>query len=185
MIIDPDKLIAVLQTAALGVAGLFVVLFVNSFFSRRISLNYEVRARRYIARKSYNLVFYFFFHAVMAIALVQMGAVVIWAGVLMGMGIVSDFVQAVLFAGSCYTTLGIVSDIAQDHWRLMPILIALSGIFSLALSTANVVGMAPMYRKAWFAKHARRVREILEAEHLDPTEVGLGYLVEDDIDRRS
>ena len=185
MTLIPDNVIAVLETAALGVAGLFLVLAMNSFFSRRISLKYEVRARRYIARKRYNFALYFFFHAVLSIVLVQIGAIVIWAGVLMGMGIVPDVVQALLFAGSCYTTLGFVSDIAQDHWRLMPILIAISGIFSLALSTANVVGMAPMYRKAWFAKHARRVREILEAEHLDPTEVGLGYLVEDDIDRRS
>ena len=176
----PDNVIAVLQTAVLGVAGLFLVLSVNSFFSRRISLKYEVRTRRAIARKHYNLALYFFFHAVMSIALVQMGAIAIWGGVLLGMGIVPDIVQALLFAGSCYTTLGIVSDIAQDHWRLMPILIAISGIFSFALSTATVVGMSPLYRKAWFAKHARHVREILETEHLDAEEVGLGYLAEEE-----
>ena len=185
MTLIPDNVIAVLETAALGVAGLFLVLAVNSFFSRRISLKYEVRARRYIARKRYNFALYFFFHAVLSIVLVQIGAIVIWAGVLMGMGIVPDVVQALLFAGSCYTTLGFVSDIAQDHWRLMPILIAISGIFSLALSTANVVGMAPLYRKAWFAKHARHVRALMQAENVDPAEVGLAFLIEEEDGPRS
>lgn len=179
----PDNVIEVLETAALGVAGLFLVLSVNSFFSRRISLKYEVRARRSIARQHYNRALYFFFHAVMSIALVQMGAIAIWGAVLMVMGIVPDIVPALLFAGSCYTTLGIVSDIAKDHWRLVPILIAISGIFSFALSTATVVGMAPLYRKAWFAKHAKHVRGLLVAEHVDPDEVGLGFLVEEEGDR--
>lgn len=176
----PDNVIAVLESTAVGAAGLFAVLVLNAFFSRRISLKYEVRARRYMARHRYNLALYFFFHAVVGLAFVQLGAIGLWAVLLRVIGIVPDTVQALLFAGSCYTTVGIVSDIAKDHWRLLPIVIAVSGIFSFALSTANVVGMAPLYRKAWFAKHARHVRVLLEAEHVDPNEVGLAFLFDED-----
>jgi hypothetical protein len=176
----PDSAIALLETTALGVTGMFVTLVFNAFFSRRISLRYEVRARRSMARQQYNRALYFFFHAVVGLAIVQVGAIVIWAALLRAFGVVDDMLQALLFAGSCYTTVGILSDIATVHWRLLPIFIAVSGIFSFALSTANVVGMAPLYRKAWFSKHARRVRDLLEAEHVDADEVGLTFLVEEE-----
>lgn len=176
----PDRLLSLLETTAVGGAGLFAVLVFNAFFSRRISLHYEVRVRRCLAHRQYDRGLYFFFHAVVGLAFVQLGAIGIWAGLLRAIGIVPDVVQALLFAGSCYTTVGIVSDIATEHWRLLPIVIAVSGIFSFALSTANVVGMAPLYRKVWFAKHAKRVRGLLAAEHVDPTEVGLAFLFEEE-----
>ena len=176
----PDNVVNILQTTALGIAGLFAVLVFHAFFSRRISLKYEVRARRHIARRQYNVALYFFFHAVVALALVQIGAIVMWAALMRAVGIVPDWTQALLFAGSCYTTVGIVSDIATEHWRLLPIVIAVSGIFSFSLSTANILGMAPLYRKAWFAKHGRRVRFLLESQHVDPAEVGLAFLIEEE-----
>lgn len=178
----PDKVITLLETAAVGGMGLFAVLVFNAFFSRRIALRYEVRARRCLAHRHFDRGLYFFFHAVVGLAFVQLGAIALWAGLLHTIGVVPDIVQALLFAGSCYTTVGIVSDIAPEHWRLLPIVIAVSGIFSFALSTANVVGMAPLYRKLWFAKHAKRVRVLLAAEHVDPNEVGLAFLVEDDVE---
>lgn len=176
----PVHVTDILETTAVGLFGLFVSLVLNAFFSRRISLKYEVRARRAIARKRYNWALYFFFHAVVALAIVQIGAIVVWALLLRGIGVVPDMHEALLFAGSCYTTVGILSDVATAQWRLLPILIAVSGIFSFALSTANVLSMAPLYRKAWFAKHARHVRGLLAAEHVDPHEVGLAFLVDEE-----
>ena len=180
----PLNVTDILETTAVGLFGLFVSLVFNAFFSRRISLRYEVRARRAIGRKHYSWALYFFFHAVVALAMVQIGAIVIWATLLRVIGVVPDIHEALLFAGSCYTTVGILSDIAPQQWRLLPILIAVSGIFSFALSTANVIGMAPLYRRAWFAKHAKHVRGLLVAEHVDPKEVDLAFLFEEDGDRR-
>ena len=181
----PANVTDILETTAVGLLGLVASLVLNAFFSRRISLKYEVRARRAIARKHYNTALYFFFHAVVALALVQIGAIVVWAVLLRVLGVVQGMHEALLFAGSCYTTVGILSDIATEQWRLLPILIAVSGIFSFALSTANVLSMAPLYRRAWFAKHAKHVRGLLVAEHVDPHEVGLAFLVEEkEVDRR-
>lgn len=181
----PVNVFDVLQTTALGVFGMFASLLLNAFFSRRIALKYEVWARRSIGRKHYNRALYFFFLAVVSLAIVQVGAIVVWAILLRLMNVVPDMLQALLFAGSCYTTVGILSDIAAEHWRLLPIFIAVSGIFSFALSTANVVSMAPLYRRAWFAKHAKHVRGLLVAEQLDPHEVGLAFLIEEEDDRRA
>ena len=164
-------LVELSQTPALGLAGLFIVLWLNVFFIRRVSLGYEVRARGLIARRAYNRVFFAFFLAVTYLALTQLGAITLWTVLLRTFDVVADPIRALLFAGSCYTTVGIVSDIASERWRLLPIFIAISGIFSFALSTTTVLNMAPLFRRAWFGKHATLVLSALEARGIDLAEV--------------
>lgn len=167
MLLTEDQLVSLLQTTTLGLAGLFVVLWFNSFFIRRIAVRYEIRVRRSLARQAYNRALFSFFVSVSYLAMVQLGAIVFWALALLTFGVVGDPVRSLLFAGSCYTTVGIVSDIASEHWLLLPIFIAVSGIFSFALSTATVINMTPLFRRAWFTKHAKRIRAMVEAEGID------------------
>lgn len=148
-------------------AGLFVVLWFNSFFIRRIAVRYEIRVRRSLARQAYNRALFSFFVSVSYLAMVQLGAIMFWSLALLTFGVVGDPIRSLLFAGSCYTTVGIVSDIAPEHWLLLPIFIAVSGIFSFALSTATVINMTPLFRRAWFAKHAPRIRAMIQAEGID------------------
>lgn len=162
-----EESIVLLQTVALGGIGLFSLMWVNAFFIRRIALQYEVRARVSLARGQYNRVFLRFYLAVTYLAFAQLAAIVMWGVALQTLGIVGDPVRAIVFAGSCYTTVGIVSDILPRGWQLLPIFIAMSGLFSFSLSTMTMLNMAPLSRQAWIAKHARRIRAILAAHKVD------------------
>lgn len=165
-----DSLVGLLQTTALGLVGLIAILGPNAFFIRRISLRFELASRRNLVNRRYNRVFANFFFAVMLLALVQLGAIVIWAVLLRLFEVVDTPSRALLFAGSCYTTIGILSDITAEGWKLLAVFIAMSGIFSFALSTATVLNMTPLYRRAWFAKHAREIARVLEASKITLTE---------------
>jgi hypothetical protein len=178
------QIASLLQAAALGIGGLLAVLWINSFFIRRVSLRYEVRARRHAARRSYNRVFFGFFVSVAVLAVVQLGAIAVWAVLLRVFGVVDEPIRALLFAGSCYTTLGIVTDIAGERWTLLPIFIAISGIFSFALSTASVLNMTPTFRRAWYGKHADHVRAMLEAEGIELSETDLAEMLADPLRER-
>ena len=165
-----ESLVGILQTTSLGLVGLIAILGVNAFFIRRISLRFELASRRNLADHKYNRVFANFFISVLLLALVQLGAIVIWAILLQLFDVVGSLPRALLFAGSCYTTIGIVSDIASAGWKLLAVFIAISGIFSFALSTATVISMTPLYRRAWFAKHARKIAMVLAASQIALTE---------------
>ena len=167
MLLTQEQLISLLQTTLLGVAGLFCILWINSFFIRWISVLYEIRMRGLIARRAYNRALFAYFVSVSYLALVQLGAVAIWAVALLAFKVVGDPIRALLFAGSCYTTIGIVADIASEGWSLLPVFIAISGLFAFALSTAAVLSMANLFRRAWYSKHAKRIRAMIEAEGID------------------
>ena len=167
MLLTQEQLISLLKTTLLGVAGLFCILWINSFFIRWISVLYEIRMRGLIARRAYNRALFAYFVSVSYLALVQLGAVAIWAVALLAFKVVGDPIRALLFAGSCYTTIGIVADIASEGWSLLPVFIAISGLFAFALSTAAVLSMANLFRRAWYSKHAKRIRAMIEAEGID------------------
>ena len=162
-----EETIILVRTVALGGIGLFGLMWINTYFIRRIALQYEVRARVHLARGQFTRVLMRFYLAVTYLAFAQLAAIVMWGTALQTLGIVDDPVKAVVFAGSCYTTVGIVSDILPRGWQLLPIFIAMSGLFSFSLSTMTMLNMAPLSRQAWIAKHARRIRAILAAHKVD------------------
>lgn len=159
------------QNLAVGAIALFILLWVNVFFQRRIALNFEINARVNLSRKRYNRVFINYFAAIIYLILVQCLAIALWALVLRVMGLVIDPLNALLFAGSCYTTIGIVSDIMPDTWKLLAVFIALSGLFSIALSTAVMLNMSPLFRFAWLKKHSKKIALILKKKKLDLPEL--------------
>lgn len=165
-----ESLLEILQTTGLGLVGLIAIMGLNAFFIRRISLHFELASRRHLVNHQYNRVLLSFLLSVVLLALVQLGAIVIWALILRLFDVVGTLHRALLFAGSCYTTIGILSDVASEGWKLLVVFIAVSGIFSFALSTATVLSMTPLYRRAWFAKHAREIAKVLLASKITLTE---------------
>lgn len=149
------------ENLAVGAVTLFVMLWINVFFQRRISLAYEIRARINLYRQRYNRVFLNYFVSIIGLIMVQTLAIAVWALMLRVMGLIDDPLDAILFAGSCYTTIGIVSDVMPPGWKLLALFIALSGLFSIALSTAVMLSMSPLFRYAWMKKHANRINKKL------------------------
>ena len=151
----------------MGIIMLAIVLAFHGLCLTRIAFNYELRSRLSFARKQPERVFFHFYLAIMALALVHVTAVVLWALALTLSGLVTDFTQSILFAGSCYTTLGFMDNILPVGWRAVAIVMTLSGLFSMAWSTSMMLSMTDHFREAWIKKHEDLVRRIIESETPD------------------
>ena len=81
--------------------------------------------------------------------------VLIWAFFLMMLGLISDALIAIIFSGSCYTTVGFAPDNLPHGWKSLAFFIAFTGLFSLAWTTSVMIGMTNIYRQAWRAKYER------------------------------
>ncbi|MGV0954626.1 MAG: ion channel [Fluviibacter sp.] len=161
------------QNIALGASILLALIWINVFFQRRISLNFEINARVNLSRARYNVVFLNYFTAITYLVLVQFLAIAIWALMLRVMELIQDPTDALLFAGSCYTTIGFVSDVMPTGWKLLALFIALSGLFSIALSTAVMLSMSPLFRYAWMKKHETHINRKLKKWHVSLPEMDM------------
>ena len=151
----------------IGVLILAFVLAFHGFCLTRIAFSYELNSRRSFARQKPQRVFIHFYLAIMALALVHIASVVFWALALTLGGLVDDFTQSILFAGSCYTTLGFMENILPVGWKAGAIIITLSGLFSMAWSTSMMISMTDHFREAWLKKHEVQVRKFLASEKTD------------------
>lgn len=161
------ELLPFLQNLGVGIIGLVVSLLINVFFLRRIAVYFEMNARIHLDTNRYNHVFVSYFTAIVYLMLVQVMCIIAWGGLMMLLGLIDHPFFAILFAGSCYTTIGIVSDTMPNAWKLQAIFIALSGLFAIALSTASMLGMGPLFRQAWYRKHDKGIRALMTKNHLE------------------
>ncbi|NCW90342.1 MAG: hypothetical protein EBV73_07360 [Rhodocyclales bacterium] len=162
------ELMPFLQNLAVGVFGLFASIWINVFFLRRVSIYYELNARIHLGRDCFNRVFLTYLISITFLMLIQVLLMVAWGSYIYLLGLSDHFFGALLFAGSCYTTIGVVSDDMPNAWKLQAIFIALSGLFAIALSTASMLNMAPLFRQAWYRKHDKKLRAVL-LKHGIPT----------------
>lgn len=160
------ELLPFIKNVSFGVAGLFVTLWLNVFAVRRLSIGYEIKARICLNKRSPNGVFRHYFLAMIYLMLVQIGLIVIWGFALIALGLMDDPIQAIMFSGSCYTTMGIVADIMPIGWKFMAIIIALSGLFAIAIATSAMLNMSTLFRRAWLYKHADKIQAVLQRENV-------------------
>lgn len=155
------ELVPFLQNLIVGILGLCIVMWMNVFFLRRIMVYYEITGRIHLGHGRYNRVFLTYILSISYLMLVQMLSIVMWGGFILLLNLIDHPFTALMFVGSCYTTIGIVSDVMPNAWKLLAIFIALSGLFGLALSTASMLSMGPLFRKAWYRKHDKRLRQVI------------------------
>ncbi|MBU3658097.1 MAG: hypothetical protein FGM35_08760 [Rhodocyclaceae bacterium] len=160
------ELMPFLQNLTVGAFGLFTNIWINVFFLRRISVYYEINARIHLGKDRYNRVFLTYFTAIVFLMLSQVVSILAWSGLILLLGLSSSPFNALLFVGSCYTTIGIVSDTMPNVWKLQALFIALSGLFAMALSTATMLSMSRLFRMAWYRKHDKVIRAIMTKNHV-------------------
>lgn len=160
------EFLPLLMNIGVGIIGLFVSLSINVFFLRYISIGYEIKARIWFKRGNPNGVFFHYFLAIIYLMLVQMLAIIVWGAMLLIFSLVKDPVSAIIFAGSCYTTIGLEPDTLPLGWHFMSIIIALSGLFAVALATASMINMTTLFRRAWLMKHADQIEAIMHREDI-------------------
>lgn len=150
----------------LAIIGLFAALWINVFFLRRIAINFEIRGRACLSKNYPNGVFHHYFLAITYLMVVQIIVIIFWGLALNALALIKDPMDAIMFAGSCYTTMGIVTEVMPVGWKFIAIVIALSGLFAIALATSSMINMSVLFRKAWLIKHASKIREALKRENI-------------------
>jgi len=131
--------------SAFGLAGLVFVLLFHGVTINFILMRFNKMTR-------FNLVLFHFYLSFAFIALIHIIEVILWAVMLMLLGLVLNPIEAILFAGSTYTTIGFISNIMPFEWKVLPLFIAFSGLFSVAWTTSIMIGMTNIYRDAWLKK---------------------------------
>lgn len=100
------------------------------------------QARRLARQKQAILAQFVFFGATVLLLLSHLAQVYIWGLSFNLSGILENPHQAMLFAGSTYTTVGFVEDPLAQKWQLAAIIMATNGFFSFAWSTSAMFGLS-------------------------------------------
>ena len=161
------ELVPFFKNLPLAILGLLGALWINVFFLRRIAINFEIRGRICLNRNRPTGVFHHYFAAIIYLMIVQIMVIILWGGALRALSLIKDPLEAIMFAGSCYTTMGIVTEVMPTGWKFIAIVIALSGLFAIALATSSMINMSVLFRRAWLIKHAHQIDAILQRENIE------------------
>ena len=148
-------LIPLITNIFFGLVGMTIVLIFHGSLINHLIMRFERKTDHNLKHDQYNRVFAHFYATFLFIAIVHICEIVLWCFFLLFLGLIDDAVQALLFAGSCYTTVGFVTDILPAGWKSLAFFIAFTGLFSLAWTTSVMIGMTNAYKAAWNLKYGR------------------------------
>ena len=131
---------ALLRDAAVGLPLVAITLAFTATFFSKIFLRFNKSCAANKHWGSTELVFRFVI-AISLLCVVQICAILIWTAAIYSIGLSKDLSSSMLFAGSCYTTLGIFTDDLPPTWKSIAFYIAFSGLFSFALATTAMISM--------------------------------------------
>ena len=154
---DSDLLSAALVESALtralplpdlmfGGGVLLLVLLFHAFWIRVITGSFLERSARVRTRSSAWRADVLFTLMVLGLLALHVAEVVVWTMALLFGGIVGDWSAAVYFAANCYTSLGEPFSLASS-WRILPPIIAMSGIFGFAWTASVLVSFFSRYNE--------------------------------------
>jgi hypothetical protein len=83
----------------------------------------------------------FYMIAVGLIFMTHLIDIVVWSYALIALKIFEVDINAFYFAGEMYTTVGYGSFPLPDHWKVLPLMVAFSGIFAASMSGAILFNM--------------------------------------------
>ncbi|OZA15723.1 MAG: hypothetical protein B7Y05_02775 [Polynucleobacter sp. 24-46-87] len=141
------------RDSAWGIICLICILVFHGSAINHVYMRFERLTRQNLAIHQYNRVFFHFYATFVFLATFHLIEILIWAVFIIGLGIMSTPVAAILFAGSCYTTVGFESDTLLTGWKSFAFFISFSGLFSLAWTTSIMIGMTTAYKNAWDQKY--------------------------------
>ena len=138
-----------IRDTAWGILFLICILTFHGSAINHVYMRFERLTRQNIRLTQYNRVFFHFYATFAFFAMFHLLEILIWAIIIIGLNIMKDPLQAVLFAGSCYTTLGFVEDVLPNGYKTLAFFISFSGLFSLAWTTSIMISMTNAYRETW------------------------------------
>lgn len=162
----PIDFIEIAEEIGFGFFVMSVVFIYLGYFITWISASHSVKSQFYINNSRYFMACFEFINKMAILALVQIGAIVIWGVSLFLAGLADNISQAFLFAGSCYTTIGIFADVLPPGWKALALIMAFSGLFSFAWSTSIMISMTSIFQQAWKNKHAKTIEKNLNSDNV-------------------
>ena len=136
--------------------GIFFLICILIFHGRAINhvfMRFERLTRQNLKSRQYNRVFYHFYAAFVLLAMFHLLEIIFWSVFIIGLDLMKDPLEALLFAGSCYTTVGFESNNLMYGWKSLALFISFSGLFSLAWTGSIMIGMTTAYKNAWDQKY--------------------------------
>ena len=136
------------RDALFGMCIMAVVLIFNGLCFTQVLFFYR-RKTAHLVETSVVRITLYFVAAVLALVASQMISIMIWGIALFKSDLIQTPSLAILFSGSCYTTIGVFSDMLPAGWKSIAFYIAFSGLFSFAWATSIMMSMVESLTKAW------------------------------------
>ena len=149
-------LLPLVRDALYGLLGLIMVVAFHGGLINYVMIRFERLTDQNLKKKQYDRVFYHFYASFLIIALIHLTEIIIWNVYITNLRLIDDGLQTLLFVGSCYTTVGFVSDILPNGWKSLAFFISFSGLFSIAWTTSTMIGMTNTFKAAWNIKHRQK-----------------------------
>ena len=149
-------ILTLLRDALWGIFGLIAILIFHGSAINHIYMRFDRHTSKYLKLNQYNRVFAHFYASFAFIALTHLLEILLWAIFIFSFSLFKEPIEAILFAGSCYTTVGFEPDALPDGWKTLAFFISFTGLFSLAWTTSIMFGMTSTYKEAWNLKYKDR-----------------------------
>ena len=120
----------------LGCATILLCLMIQALFVMLVTSKFKTGVRNLINVDRWMLAQVVFFAGVLMLLISHLVQIYVWGLALTLFDIIPNQHQAMVFAGSTYTTVGFVTDPLPVHWQLITVIMAASGFFSFGWSTA-------------------------------------------------
>jgi len=137
-----------------GGVMLFVILVLHATYMFLVTRQYEKITDALIASKRYGLIQPVFYVMAFILALSHLLEIYFWGFTLNLLGLIPDAHQAMVFAGSVYTTLGFNTNPLPPSWDLVMVVIALSGMIAFGWSISVLLGMTQIVHTARLQRKA-------------------------------
>lgn len=144
-----------------GGSVLMLVIMFHAFWTRLITgavlkRSQGIRSRGWIWHADL-----LFILSILSLLAVHLSEVLLWSTALVVGHIVNDWARAAYFAANCYTALG--EPFSLPHaWRMVPPIIAISGIFTFAWTASVLVDFVSRYNDMRAEILARRQKHLVD-----------------------
>lgn len=124
------------QAFVLGCAMLLLCLVIHACFVLLVTSRFKHYIQSLIQDQRQLSAQLIFFISIVTLLISHLIQIYVWGLFIHLWGIIPNEHQAMVFAGSTYTTVGFTSDPLPLQWQLLTIIMAVSGLFSFGWSTA-------------------------------------------------
>lgn len=127
-----------LQAFLMGCSVLLICVAIQALFvflavSRcKLTISYAIKGGRKLKAH------FIFLLGILILLTSHLCQIYIWGYALNAYGVIDNMHQAMVYAGSTYTTVGFVTDPLQIQWQLLSVIMAVSGLFTFGWSAAVI-----------------------------------------------